>query len=321
MSKRATSKGTGAQLQVISNNLSIAHAAKEGTYTFSCGHTVPIYEAYTVHALNQLIGYAKFLNKNYGNVYYRGECRLHDSLKPSLYRKGKNVETATARLTALLKKIYSDSYMSNELKINRNKIDVEKNKIEAMLQHYGIPTRFIDVVDNHWIALWMGLNYIEHIKQVHTYYHYVERIVSVLDLTSDSKEKDFYQYILLITIPFSSKKLSSGIEESSNFMQIDLRQALPSLFQRPHAQHGLVIRKKRHEEDMPIGMDAYDLASSVIGVVKIRIDRAKEWLGRGTLLTQNNLFPSPAYDYGYDLFLDRSDLFEECKPFEITRYI
>ena len=90
--------------------------------------------------------------------------------------------------------------MSNELKINRNKIDVEKNKIEAMLQHYGIPTRFIDVVDNHWIALWMGLNYIEHIKQVHTYYHYVERIVSVLDLTSDSKEKDFYQYILLITM-------------------------------------------------------------------------------------------------------------------------
>ena len=95
-----------------------------------------------------------------------------------------------------------------------------------MLQHYGIPTRFIDVVDNHWIALWMGLNYIEHIKQVHTYYHYVERIVSVLDLTSDSKEKDFYQYILLITIPFSSKKLSNRYLKSNKIILKHLQYVL-----------------------------------------------------------------------------------------------
>ena len=57
----------------------------------------------------------------------------------------------------------------------------------------------------------------------------------------------------------------------------------------------------------------------MIGILKIRIDRTDEWLGNGQLLTQDNLFPSPGYDYGYDLLLSRNDIFMKTE-FEIARY-
>lgn len=60
-------------------------------FTFSCGNKVPVFEIDNYHGLNQLLGHAKFNNRNYGNVYYRGECHLHNSLIPSLYRKIKAI--------------------------------------------------------------------------------------------------------------------------------------------------------------------------------------------------------------------------------------
>ena len=86
---------------------------------------------------------------------------------------------------------------------------------------------------------------------------------------------------------------------------------------RPHAQHGLIVRKK---VTTPCTPESYDMASSVVGIIQIRIDRVKEWIGTGALLTQDNLFPAPAYDYGYDLLLQRGDLFEE-EEFQIAKFV
>ena len=61
-----------------------------------------------------------------------------------------------------------------------------------------------------------------------------------------------------------------------------------------------MVRKKVHPDKFA---DDYDLASEVIGILRIRIDRATNWLGNGQLLSQDNLFPSPMNDYGYDLLL------------------
>lgn len=68
------------ELTVMKNSLLPYGCKYCEDYNFSCGHTVPIYEVSSVHSLNQLIGYAKFINKSFGDVYYRGECKLHDSL-------------------------------------------------------------------------------------------------------------------------------------------------------------------------------------------------------------------------------------------------
>ena len=56
-------------------------------HCFKNGHEVNIFEVSDYCALNQLIGYAKFLNTDYGDVYYRGEVELHDTLLPSVSRK------------------------------------------------------------------------------------------------------------------------------------------------------------------------------------------------------------------------------------------
>jgi hypothetical protein len=80
-----------------------------------------------------------------------------------------------------------------------------------------------------------------------------------------------------------------------------------------------VLRRKVHQPGSK-GADAYDMAPAVIGIIKIRIDKVREWMGNGELLTQNNLFPPPAYGYGYDMLLTRSDLFEGS-DFSIARYV
>ena len=303
-------------------SLSINGAKYEGTYQFICGNVVPIYEVSTVHALNQIIGYAKFINQSYGNVYYRGECKLHSSLKPSLFRNCKITDKQTSRLMKNIQVISDDPKMQNTLKIKKNDFDIEKSKIEGMLQHYGVPTRLIDVVDNHWIALWMGLYNVKKSKQINQFYHYSKRSIPLVEFAKGASVSDelLFQYIMLIAVPFSEDRSFSGIQMSSDYIEVDLRQALPSVFLRPHAQHGLVVRRKVHEEEYGQGTDAYDIAPIVIGIIKIRIDRANEWLGEGQLLNQENLFPPPAYDFGYDLLLSREDLLANGN-FSIAKYV
>lgn len=299
--------------------LSIPGTKYIGVYQFDIGNEVPIYETESVHGFTQLIGHAKFNNKHYGNVYYRGECKLHSTLKPSLFRTCTKTEKVTEKLTTLIKKISSDEHMENTIKIATYHDKVKQHIIEGVLQHYGVPTRFIDVVDNHWVALWMGNNKSERIKKVNEYYHYTQRTIPYVELLNGDSfdDEELFQYVLLLAIPFPDEKKHSGIQSSYNFVEVDLRQALPSVFLRPHVQHGLVVRKKTHDSSYA---NDYDMASTVIGIVRIRVDNVQKWIGDGALLSQNTLFPPPAYDYGYDLLLARSDLFEDT-DFSIARYI
>ena len=64
----------------------------------------------------------------------------------------------------------------------------------------------------------------------------------------------------------------------------------------------------------------YDMASQVIGILRIRIDNVDQWLGNGQLLSQDNLFPNAMNDYGYDLLLQLPDDFIP-KNFSIAKYV
>ncbi|MBD5490114.1 MAG: FRG domain-containing protein [Lachnospiraceae bacterium] len=302
----------------IKSNLRIGGTTYIEDYNFSNGKQVPIYEIHTVHGLNQIIGYAKFNNNHYGNVFYRGECKLHQSLIPSLFRGCKYTSAKTQNLNKLLHLIHTDDKLRNELKLSDADPEKQEIKIEGMLQHYGVPTRYIDVVDNHWIALWMGLHKTQNLKHIGKYYHYGKRELPLSEMLCGNKtEMDtLYQYILLIAVPDERVSNGDGIEIMDNMIVVDLRKALPSIFLRPHAQHGLVLRNRGKDSN---NTSFYDVSNNVIGILKIRIDRADEWLGNGQLLTQDNLFPSPGYDYGYDLLLSRNDIFLQT-DFEITKY-
>ena len=301
----------------LKKNLSIPGTQFYQMHAFDCGNSVPVYEVSTMYGLNQLIGHAKFNNKEYGEVLCRGEATLHKGLIPSLFRNCKGT-TRWNQVSPLVNKILQSNEIRFAMNAGANQ-KLAKHKVEGMLQHYGVQTRFIDLVDNYWVALWMGLNECCETKKIGQYYHYEKRSIPLLKLATGTpiEEKELYQYILLLALPKCDNAPIDGIEETDEFVKVDLRQALPSVFLRPHSQHGVVARKKANPSKYA---NDYDMASHVIGVLRIRIDLANQWLGNGQLLSQDNLFPSPMNDYGYDLLLQLPKDFIP-KNFAITKYV
>lgn len=288
-----------------------------GTHRFSNGHEVTMFEVSDYRALNKLIGYAKFKNTDYGDVYYRGEVCLHDTLLPSVSRKA-GIEKYERTLNDVIQKAMSDDKFAKLAKLTDFKNPKNPKLVaEGMLQHYGYSTHFIDVVDNHWIALWFGLNKYRTVKQLHRYSMYDPRIVNPIDLikTKEDLEKDIYQYMILVAVDNNAAPVEKGVYIGNDIITIDLRSSLPSMFLRPHAQHGLVIRKNIHTSG-----ESFDLANNVIAIIRLRIDRVAAWIGEGNLLSTSNLFPSVAYDDGYELLLHRSDLFD-TKYQKIAQYV
>lgn len=307
-----------------------------GHHKYSNGHSVPIYDVSTTNALNQIIGHVKFQNADYGNVYYRGVRGLYDNVLPALMRG--RVRGTPNDLTQTLNKIISDSYFKKSLKLfdtiipksdqdhyfNKKVKRYNKYFAEALLQHYAGSTRFLDVVDNHWVALWMGLHEFKTHGKKNEFYHSTKRSLSAWDLYEAHTErdvrlinKDIYAYILLIAMPYPISAPEYGITETDGFVEVDLRKALPSVYLRPHAQHALVIRK-RDKDNINQVAHYYDMASQVTTILRVRIDRVIEWLGEGSLLTQDNLFPSPSIDQGYNNLLMHENIFK--KPFDIKKY-
>ena len=307
-------------LKTIPHSLKIADTKYDGQYKFANGHEAPIFEIDSMHGLNQIIGHAKFTNRNFGQVFYRGQCKLYDKLLPSLFRGCKKTSSVTGELRKTINLIITDKQLSNDLKVSTSEQELSEIKIEGILQHYGLPTRYLDLVDNHWVALWMGNNRYEEKKIKNKYCHFIHREVLFGDkecgiYTTSTNLDELYQYIILLAVPYSTRN-SEGISFSDNHILTDLRQALPSVFLRPHAQHGLVIRKR---VSGGTNVDDYDMASDVVGILKLRIDKVSRWLGDGQMLTQNNLFPPAGYDCGYDILLSRNDIFSRSK-YQIARY-
>ena len=309
-----------------------------GFHSFVNGPKVPVYDITTMNALNQIIGHAKFGNRQYGNVYYRGVTDLYDNALPSFFRS--RTSGAATPLRTMVNKIYKDVYFQNSLKVKpvyysskrKNNVEINainrnsKYKIEGMLQHYSGNTRLLDVVDNHWVALWMGLHSCQHLGRGKQYCRFEKRLIPIHDYVAGATSafpsdgssitslgEQLYLYILLIAMPYVEDSIIPGIKESETLIEVDLRKALPSTYVRPHAQHALVVGKREGE----LAKD-YDLASQVVGILRIRLDYASQWLGNGTLLTQDNLFPPPAVDQGYDNLLQKKDLF--VFPFEVINY-
>lgn len=311
-------------------------------FTFTSGTKVPLFDICTTGAFNQMVGFAKFINAKYGNVYYRGCNSLFDNILPSLMRR--RAKGMPKDLTLTLKQIAEDKYISKSLKLRPTIIpkspqDLFKNKhteklnkyvIESLLQHYCGQTRFLDVVDNHWIATWMGLYNFEMHGKHSKFCNCKKRTLPLNDLYEKATNNkswgvfktskltnDIYVYIYLLAMPHSAKLPEFGITETEEFVEVDLRKALPSIYLRPHAQHALVIRRNDKNNTQQEAL-YYDMSSQIVGILRVRIDKADEWLGDGTLMTKDNIFPSPSIDIGYYNLLTREDVFKN--PFELVKY-
>ena len=285
-------------------------------HIFEEGSIVPVYNVHNFNGLNQIVGYSKFINPE-KKILYRGECKLHNSMRPSINHTIKSQvarDKANKRINNIIDRALTDERFCQFSKLSPE-CPVDKYVIEAIMQHYGINTHCIDAVDNHWIALWFGQNKFVKSRSTNKYCRYVPRIKEMFDYIgfNSLKEEELYQYIVLLAADYA--ECSRGITVSNDLISIDLRTALPSNFLRPHAQHGWILRKKAHEPT-----DTYDLSDSVIGILRIRIDNAKRWLGDGVSLSIENLFPSPIFYQGYEVLLSRDDLFDDGTN-KIARYV
>lgn len=297
--------------EIIRENKIIYGTKYIETYTFKSGNNVPVYEVLNCHGLNQIIGYIKLINKDYGKVYYRGQCELYDTMLPSLYHKSCNPKYMSERnkkLNIIINKTLSDKRFMKEANLS-SEMDEAPIIIEGMLQHYGIDTRCIDAVDNHWIALWFGLNKY-HSERIgdNTYSSYTKRTKNAYQVLQNEREttkkESYYQYVILIAADSGSE--SFGVVSGNDITTVDLRVALPSTFLRPHAQHGIILKRRLHNASCD-----FDISQNVVGILKIRNDLADLWLGDGQLAKFSNLFPSQFHDHAYRILLERQDLFRD----------
>lgn len=243
--------------------------------TFKCGKTVKVYTIKSVHDLTQFIGYGKYMNNHGHNVLLRGQTGLYEgALIPSLYRGRTNVNSFTEnygrRINSLKREVRSFK-------------QYDRLVLEPLLQHYGIKTPYLDLVDNVWVALWFALHQAKtKIINAHEYVYYY------------NNEND-YAYILLIATDAIQISDKSGVYLGTETTLIDLRKALPSYFLRPHAQHAYMLRKKECSPD--------DYSDLIIGVARIPIDIGLKWLGNNDFLTVSSLFPAAYFDSGYAVLL------------------
>lgn len=260
---------------------------RDAEYVLDASSGKHVFHVYDPHALVQAAGYLKFKNGSTQSegVFFRGETKLHGSLSPTLFRGVSNQNGQSRRINLVGQAI-------NELR--------EKNTIfssfpelahEALLQHYGLRTSWLDLVDNVWVALWFACHRARSTGRASEYLHF--------ELRTPHKEPAAYAYILLVAAENGHDTYrSAGIYIGQNTELIDLRVAAPSIFLRPHAQHGLLFRVRGNTVMRPV-----DYSTQIRGILRIALPDALAWLGTGQMLGVHALFPPPYYDRGYSILL------------------
>lgn len=238
------------------------------------------------HALVMAAGYLKFKfakNESEG-IYFRGQRKLYGSLIPSLYRGVINPKTQDKKHAALSSLVEEFTQSGNIFKCFGGYAH------EPLLQHYGISTSWIDLVDNVWVALWFACHRAMSSGKANEFLHFERRI-----LTNNEK----FAYILLVGADIENRNREKpGFFYGENTELVDLRMAAPSVFLRPHAQHGILFRKKGIS-----GGRAVDYADQIRGVIRVDLNKAIDWLGNGKMVETHLLFPPPYYDNGYHILL------------------
>jgi hypothetical protein len=253
-----------------------------------------VFHAPTAHSLIQAAGYLKHTRakQQKKGVFFRGQTRLYPSLNPTLLRGIKDGD-ANAKRRAMLNKFLQQ--IGDEEQVLTA---VDPHCREALLQHYGIRTTWIDVVDNIWVALWFACHDAKSvIRGNEEYLHFEKRIPG-------TGGNDFAYVLLLESAFFDGVDSELGHYRDSRSETIDLRIAAPSHFVRPHAQHGVLVRRLSKKSQLPLS----DCAELHVGTIRVDLAAAIDWLGAGSTLTNHSLFPPAYYDYGY------RELLELLKP-------
>ena len=255
-----------------------------GKHAIDAEAGLEVFDAPTSHSLIQAAGYLKYnLAKTSGQgVFFRGQSRLYETLSPTLLRGIRDGPPNVQRRALLDRLLSSIEAEGSALRA------VDTDCREPLLQHYGIRTTWLDVVDNIWIALWFACHSARSVGWPEEYLHFEKRI-------PNPRVDQEYAYVLLLASAYSTPVPGMpGRFRDERSETIDLRTAVPSHFVRPHAQHGLLVRRLSSA-----GLPVSDQLPLHVGTIRVRLEAALDWLGDATTLTTHSLFPPAFYDYGY----------------------
>lgn len=261
-------------------------ATVDSSFSFKTGLNLPVFNISSYHTLVQFIGYSKYLNRSIGNVYLRGQHSLYDTLIPSIFRNTFKMGGFTNRNSHIVNYVKE---CAEKMPFINNLDDIVR---EPILQHYGIGTRWIDLVDNLWVALWFGIHS-WHTKIFEREYK------NVIPRASGLGE---HMYLLLVCSDgIHEDKDVPGLYKGDNTYTVDLRKAAPSIFLRPHAQHALLMRSKNLQT-----VEHTDLANYIVGIAKLKVDDCLNWVGINGLACARSLFPPVNFDHGYGVLIEQA---------------
>jgi hypothetical protein len=254
-----------------------------GTWTIDVPSGLHVYHVSNQHVFVQASGYLKHVlpKARPCGVFFRGQAALYPTLAPSLYR----------RVSTQGEKSKYDKALKAYIAACKGKVldAVREYAREPLLQHYGIRTPWIDLVDNIWVALWFACHTACSTGRFGEYLHFDRR------KPSPDPNKTEYAYVLMVEVGMDKRNEDKpGLVEGGDAQLIDLRVAAPSHFIRPHAQHALLFKRTKHADPKKL-----DSTEFVAGVLRVRLQDALEWLGDGALVSTHALFPPPTYDFGY----------------------
>lgn len=175
-----------------------------------------------------LAGFAGYLKSQLKNikVYFRGEKDYNKTTIPKLFRPNNNVDFTNENIEKILqahKSLISCLPLISKASRFRHK------DFNSVLQHYGIKTPWIDLVDNIFIALWFS--------------------------NRNANNNIKFTYIKFFATQLNNYKLKT----------IDLRESYSSLSLRPHCQHGISATKKINDWNVI----NCDFSTNLIAIAKI----------------------------------------------------
>lgn len=258
-------------------------------------------------ALVQVLGWLKATSGSH-HVLFRGQAALHDgSLAPSGLRSPgggvvgpKGLASHDAEMTAYIdalwnapcecaevRRSFADGHLCTERSSGRGQTlmrGMRRAVTEPLLQHYGLRTRWVDLVDNVWVALWFACHvYVSTDGGRFAY------------LRPRASERGAFAYILVLDLGGLTPTEIPGYWLGPDTRLVDLRYAAPSNYVRPHAQHGLLVAPRGPLAPEEMG----SVSTRVRAVIRIDLDLAREWLGEGRMVSSYVLFPPAVRDEGY----------------------
>ncbi len=219
----------------------------------------------------RFLGFIKFeynrQNKR-NHIFIRGQVNDYEGMMPSIFRGGNlNTDRIGKRLKAF-EKIKKEIYKLKPAARFRGETG------GASLQHYGLKTPWLDLVDNIFIGLWFARNEMKWIDEEN------------YEIEKSQKE---FGWIYLLKADYEKKVNNEGICIGDNTQWCDLRYHHRDLSLRPHFQHGIFIAKTEYSKSQ------YDLNNEIVATIKFPIQLKNDIED----VSSNHMFPEKYYDNTY----------------------